>query len=447
MNIENVTEDTKATVNTKIQKLGKCEFDNPSNYQVYTNDSSVVIQQTVYHSAEEMADILKHEPVYFEQAGPREKIFFDPKKVTAGIVTCGGLAPGINDVIRSIVMELHYRYKVPNILGFRYGYLGLTPQSQHPPMQLTADLVANIMQEPGTFLGSSRGSQDVEVMVDTLVNLNVDMLFTIGGDGTQKGAHAIAEEIKNRKLNIAVVGIPKTIDNDINLIRKTFGFSTAFAKAVEAISSAHSEARGALNGIGMVKLMGRHSGFITVNAALASQNVNFVLIPEKDFDLHGKGGFLEVLKKRVKERGHAVILLAEGAGQKFFTDYDKADASGNAKLGNIGLFMKEEINRYFKLEGMKITLKYIDPSYMIRSLVANPEDAVFCGHLGQMAVHAAMSGRTDMLVGNWSDTFTHVPISSAVEKRKVLDTSVSSLWRAVLASTGQPDSMTIERNT
>lgn len=429
-----------------IEKLGKCEFDNPSNYQVYTNDSNVVIQQTVYNSAAEMQDLINHEPVYFEQAGPREKIYFNAEKVTAAIVTCGGLAPGINDVIRAIVMELHYRYRVRKILGFRYGFLGLTSKSNHPPMELSPNLVANIMQEAGTFLGSSRGSQDVEEMVTTLEMLEVDMLFTIGGDGTQKGAHALAVEIKKRGLQIAVVGIPKTIDNDINLIRKTFGFSTAFAKAVESVYSAHSEARGALNGIGLVKLMGRHSGFITVNAALASQHVNFVLIPEKDFDLHGRGGFLEVLKKRIQDRGHAVILLAEGAGQKFFTDNDKSDASGNARLGNIGSFLKEEINRYFKLEGIKITLKYIDPSYNIRSLIANPEDAVFCGHLGQMAVHAAMSGRTDMLVGYWSDSFTHVPIEAAVKERKVLNPDNSSLWRAVLASTGQPDSMTAIRS-
>lgn len=443
----NAEPETKNNTNiNQIEKLGRCEYKNPANYQAYTNDTAVVIQQTIYNSAEEMKDLLANEPIYFEQAGPREKIFFNPKTVVAGIVTCGGLAPGINDVIRAIVMELHYRYQVPKILGFRFGFLGLTKNYQYPPMELTPSMVANIMHEPGTFLGSSRGSQSIEEMVDTLVSLKVNMLFTIGGDGTQKGAHAIAEEIKKRKLQISVVGIPKTIDNDINLIRQTFGFSTAFAKAVEAISSAHAEARGAPSGVGLVKLMGRHSGFITVNAALASKDVNFVLIPEKDFDLHGKGGFLEILKKRVVERGHAVVLLAEGAGQKYFLHSNQADASGNARLGDIGVFLKEEISRYFKLEGVPITLKYIDPSYTIRSLVANPEDAVFCGHLGQMAVHAAMSGRTNMLVGNWSDTFTHVPISAAVKERKVLKPATSSLWRAVLSSTGQPDNMTVKKD-
>lgn len=431
-------------MDTKIENFGECKIESPAGYEYWTQDGSMVLIQTIFETKEALREHLK-DPVFFEQAGPRPNIYFDPSTVTAGIVTCGGLCPGINDVIRALVMELHYRYKVPRILGFPFGYEGLVKQSGHKPIELVPDKVAQIMNQGGSILASSRGSQSVKDMVDTLCLYGVKMLFTIGGDGTLRGAHAITEEIKKRNEDISVIGIPKTIDNDINYVQKTFGFSTAFSKAVEAVNCAHTESIGAPNGIGLVKLMGRHSGFIAVNAALASKNVNFVLIPEKDFDLEGKGAFLETLKNRIKNRGHAVIIVAEGAGQKFFEDKNEKDDSGNKKLADIGVFMKDRINQYFKKEDIKINLKYIDPSYIIRSVPANEEDSVFCGFLAQNAVHAAMSGKTDMVVGIWNNVFTHIPISIAVGERKVLKPGKSALWRALLASTGQPDDMTVDR--
>lgn len=426
---------------TKIENFGECKIQSPAGYDYWTNPSSMVLIQTIFESKEALEDHLR-DPVFFEQAGPREKIYFDPSTVTAGIVTCGGLCPGINDVIRALVMELHYRYKVPRILGFPYGYEGLVKQAGHRPIELVPDKVAQIMTRGGSILSSSRGAQSISDIVDTLCLYGVKMLFTIGGDGTLRGAQAIAEEIKKRNEDISVIGIPKTIDNDINYVQKTFGFSTAFSKAVEAVNCAHTEATGAPNGIGLVKLMGRHSGFIAVNAALASKNVNFVLIPEKDFDLEGEGAFLPRLKERILKRKQAVIIVAEGAGQKFFEDKNERDPSGNKKLNDIGVFLKDKIQDYFKSEGMKINLKYIDPSYIIRSVPANEEDSVFCGFLAQNAVHAAMAGRTNMVVGIWNNVFTHIPISLAVGERKVLQTDRSSLWRALLASTGQPSDMT-----
>jgi len=428
-------------LDTKIENFGECRFPNPAGYEYWTPESSRVLIQTIFETVEALHEHLKN-PIFFEQAGPREKIYYDPKTVTAGIVTCGGLCPGINDVIRALVMELHYRYGVTRILGFPYGYAGLVKQSGYRPIELYPDKVAQIMDQGGSILSSSRGNQREQDMVDTLCLYGVKMLFAIGGDGTLRGAQAIAREIQKRNEDIAVVGIPKTIDNDINYVQKTFGFSTAFSKAVEAVNCAHTEAKGAPNGIGLVKLMGRHSGFIAVNAALASKNVNFVLIPEKDFDLEGEGAFLPVLKERMKRRGHAVIIVAEGAGQKFFEDRNETDASGNKKLYDIGVYMKDRINEYFKKEGMEINLKYIDPSYIIRSVPANEEDSVFCGFLAQNAVHAAMCGKTNMVVGIWNNVFTHIPISLAVAERKVLKPDKSALWRALLASTGQPNDMT-----
>ncbi|MCB1156173.1 MAG: ATP-dependent 6-phosphofructokinase [Leptospiraceae bacterium] len=428
-------------MNTKVETLGECKVPNPANYEFYTKPNAVVLYDTIFESPEEIKTKLGENPPYFEQAGPMEKIFFEPREVVAGIVTCGGLCPGINDVIRSIVMELHYRYKVPRILGFRYGYEGLIKRYNHAPIPLYPETVAEIHRDGGSILSSSRGAQNPAEMVDYLCALGVNVLFCIGGDGTLRGAQAVHEEIKKRGVKISVIGIPKTIDNDINFIHKTFGFSTAFAKAVDAIDCAHVEAKGADNGIGLVKLMGRHSGFIAVNAALAAKVVNFVLIPEHDFDLEGEGAFLETLKDRVQARKHAVIVVAEGAGQKFFEESSEKDPSGNQRLQDIGLFLKKRIVEYFHREGIECTLKYIDPSYIIRSVSANEEDSVFCGFLAQNAVHAGMAGKTGMVVGIWNNVFTNIPINMAVGQRKVLVPERSSLWRAVLGSTGQPNSM------
>jgi len=425
-------------MDTKVETLGERTFLSPAGYDYYTKEGSIVQLQTAFESMEQFKETQGQ--VFFEQSGPMEKIFFDPATVTAGIVTCGGLCPGINDVIRAIFMELHFRYKVPKVLGFRYGYEGLVERFGHKPLELNHEFVTNIHQNGGSILSSSRGNQDAGEMIDTMQKYGVNILFCIGGDGTLRGAQAIEKEVKNRNLKISVIGIPKTIDNDINLVHKTFGFSTAFAKAVDAISSAYVEAKGAPNGIGIVKLMGRHSGFIAANAALASKQVNFVLIPEQDFDLEGKGGFLEAVEERLLRRKSAVIVVAEGAGQKFVESKEK-DASGNQKLGDIGIFLKDTLGKHFKSKNIPVNIKYIDPSYIIRSVPANPEDSIFCGFLAQNAVHAAMAGKTGMVVGTWNNVFTNIPISLAVKERKVLKPDRSYLWRAVLAATGQPNSL------
>ena len=380
-------------------------------------------------------------PVSFEKAGPRETIYFEPAKTKVGIVTCGGLCPGLNNVIRSLVNELYYRYGISRVLGFKYGYEGFISKYNHPVVELTAPMVSEIHLNGGTFLGSSRGEQDVEKIVDTLEIMNINILFCIGGDGTLRGAHDIHKEIEKRKLKIGIAGIPKTIDNDIDLIQKSFGFETAFSIANDIIKNAHNEASGAFNGIALVKLMGRDSGFIAANAALAIQEVNFVLIPEITFDLYGQRGFLRVLKKRLEERQHSVIVVAEGAGQDFFETKGKdKDASGNIKHQDIGVYLKEKISEEFKHKGFPHSIKYIDPSYIIRSSAANANDSKFCNLLAQNAVHAAISGKTDFVVGFWNNQFTLMPIPIVVAKRKKIDVE-SELWWNVLEATGQPISM------
>ncbi len=380
-------------------------------------------------------------PVSFEKAGPRENIYFEPAKTKVGIVTCGGLCPGLNNVIRSLVNELYYRYGISRVLGFKYGFEGFISKYNHPVIELTAPMVSEIHLNGGTFLGSSRGEQDTEKIVDTLEIMNINLLFCIGGDGTLRGAHDIHKEIEKRKLKIGVAGIPKTIDNDIDLIQKSFGFETAFSIANDIIKNAHNEASGAFNGIALVKLMGRDSGFIAASAALAIQEVNFVLIPEISFDLYGQRGFLRVLKKRLEERQHSVIVVAEGAGQEFFETPDKdIDASGNIKHKDIGLYLKEKISEEFKHKGFPHSIKYIDPSYIIRSSPANANDSKFCNLLAQNAVHAALSGKTDFVVGFWNNQFTLMPIPIVVAKRKKIDVE-GELWWNVLEATGQPISM------
>jgi 6-phosphofructokinase 1 len=380
-------------------------------------------------------------PVTFEKAGPRENIYFEPAKTKVGIVTCGGLCPGLNNVIRSLVNELYYRYGISRVLGIQYGYEGLVPAYNHPVLELTTSMVSNIHLTGGTILGSSRGNQDVEKMVDTLEIMNINVLFCIGGDGTLRGAHAIHKEIEKRKLKICIAGIPKTIDNDIDLIQKSFGFETAFSIANDIIMCAHNEAYGAFNGIGLVKLMGRDSGFIAASAALSIQEVNFVLIPEISFDLYGQRGFLRVLKKRLEERHHAVIVVAEGAGQEFFeSTKDDKDASGNIKHKDIGIYLKDKISEEYTNKGFSHSIKYIDPSYIIRSSPANANDSKFCNLLAQNAVHAALAGKTDFVVGFWNNQFTLMPIQMVIAKRKKIDVE-GELWWNVLEATGQPISM------
>ncbi len=373
----------------------------------------------------------------FELAGPRRRIYFDPSKLKCALVTCGGLCPGLNDIIRAVVLELYYGYGVRNIYGIRYGLRGFIPKYGHEVMDLCPDVVTDILEMGGSILSSSRGPQPIPEIVDALERMDIGLLFMIGGDGTLQAANLIADEILSRGLHISVVGIPKTIDNDIYMVSRSFGFDSAVAVATEAIISAHNEAQGYPNGIGLIKLMGRHSGFIAATAALAQQNVNFVLIPEIDFDLDGPRGLLKTLEDRLKARHHAVIVVAEGAGQKFFdTAHPQYDPSGNVKLGDIGLLLKEKILAYFKERDIEISLKYIDPSYIIRSLPACAKDHVFCSFLGRDAVHAGMTGRTKLLVGYWNEQFVHVPMSLPAGRRKQVDPG-GKLWQNVIQATGQ----------
>lgn len=431
------------SVDFTISRLGNATIKSPmplsnkaGDYLAdYVSDDEYIINQV---DARPGTTVTYTREMLVEKAGPRQCIYFDPSKVHAAIVTCGGLCPGLNNVIRAIVMSLWYIYGVRRISGIRNGYRGFLPEYQLPVVDLNPDVVVDIHKHGGTILGSSRGGGDrISEIVDCLERMNVSILFTIGGDGTQKGSLRIAEEIEKRGLRIAIVGIPKTIDNDLSFIQKSFGFETAVSKAVEAVRGAHVEAKGAINGVGIVKLMGRESGFIAAHTAIATNDVNFVLVPEVPFDLGGKEGLLMHLKDRLVRRKHAVIIVAEGAGQDLLPQIEGKDASGNAILSDIGLFIKEKVASFFKSIDCEVNIRYIDPSYIIRSTPADPGDSIYCTRLGNYAVHAAMAGKTKMLVSLINNTFVHVPIALAVGKRNTIDPE-GALWRDIIQATGQP---------
>jgi 6-phosphofructokinase 1 len=430
-------------IDTTIPTLGPLKVPSPIKrgeknelIQSFVNDTDKVLMNV---DLNQITDRIKNGQslTAFELAGPRKELYFDPSKLRCGLVTCGGLCPGLNDIIRAIVLELFYGYGVKNIFGFKYGLQGFIPKYMHDIVDLKPEIVANIHEMGGSILGSSRGPQPIEEIVDSIERMNIGVLFMIGGDGTLMAATKIADAITERGLKISVVGIPKTIDNDIYLVSRSFGFDTAVDVATQAIRSAHNESEAYPNGIGLIKLMGRYSGFIAATATLAQQDVNFVLIPEVDFDLEGQNGFLAALEKRLKQRRHAVIVVAEGAGQKFFENTTtERDESGNIRLKDIGFFLKNSILSYFDEKQIDVSLKYIDPSYMIRSLPANANDNVFCSFLGRDAVHAGMAGKTKLLVGRWNNHFVHIPMSASAGKRKKIDPR-GKLWLGVLGATGQ----------
>ncbi|GAB7193259.1 ATP-dependent 6-phosphofructokinase [Kineococcus sp. NUM-3379] len=427
-----------------VETLGPCTVDSPlaprlnarrtTHHYVQPTDR-VLFDDTL--SKIERRDRPVSELPAMEPCGPRDRIFFDPSKTRVGIVTCGGLCPGINNVIRGLVTELQKHYGVRRIYGFRNGYQGFVPRYGHDVVDLSVDVVDGIDGEGGTILGTSRGEQDCAEIADCLERMGISILFVIGGDGTMRGAQKISAELRERGQKTAVVCIPKTIDNDIPFIDQSFGFQSAFSEATRSIRSAKVEARTAPNGVSVVKLMGRHSGFIACYAALAQNDADYVLIPEIPFQLEGPHGFLADLRSRVKEQGHAVVVVAEGAGQELFEADEARDASGNKKLKDVGKLLRDRLIEDFAEHGMEINMRYIDPSYVIRSVPANPYDSVYCTRLAHAAVHAAMAGRTNMVVGRWRRRFVHIPINLAVSSRNQVDPN-GDLWWSVLEATGQP---------
>lgn len=422
--------------NVVVASLGPCRFPSPlrpARDGGFVSDDTRILAQLEVHGATP-----PDTSVSLEKAGPRARLFFEPAATTAAIVTCGGLCPGLNNVIRSATLELTFNYGVPRVLGIRNGYRGLNPQLGDTPVLLTPEGVERTHYLGGSVLGTSRGPQPVTAMVDFLEQQQIDILFCVGGDGTQRGAGDIHAEVQRRGLAKAIVGIPKTIDNDIAYVSSTFGYATALEQAEQVLRAAHTEAHSVVNGIGLVRLMGRDAGFVAAGAALVSQEANFVLVPEVPFPLEGEQGFLAALERRILHRAHALIVVAEGAGQHLFAERARpTDASGNPLHEDIGLFLRDRILEHFASRKIPVTLKYLDPSYLIRGVPANAWDMFLSDQMARYAVHAAMSGKTDVLIGTWHSHFVHLPIRTIVGQKKHLNRD-DMLWTGVLATTGQP---------
>ncbi|KAE8056841.1 hypothetical protein FH972_013577 [Carpinus fangiana] len=370
---------------------------------------------------------------------PALPVYFKSDEVRACIVTCGGLCPGINTVIREIVCGLNYMYGVEDILGIQGGYRGFYSKNT---IKLTPKVVNDIHKRGGTFLRTSRGGHDTSKIVDNIQDRGINQVYIIGGDGTQKGAALISKEVEKRGLQVSVAGIPKTIDNDIAVIDKSFGFDTAVEEAQRAINAAHVEVESVENGVGIVKLMGRYSGFIAMYATLASRDVDCCLIPESPFYLEGRGGLFEFVEERLKENGHMVIVLAEGAGQDYVSQdlhpADEKDASGNRLLLDVGLWLSHKIKEHFTdVKKMAINMKYIDPTYMIRAIPSNASDNVYCTLLAHSAVHGAMAGYTGFTVGPVNSRHAYIPISHVTETQNTVKLT-DRMWARLLASTNQP---------
>ncbi len=420
-----------------VRTLGECKIPSPVKHAEFIEDGERILSTENEQLALDIQGKIGHLPG-FERAGAHRKIFHDPSWTRVGIVTAGGLCPGLNNVIKGLVEILTYDYGVKNIFGIRYGYAGLNPEFGYQPMMLNPDVVDTIHELGGTILGSSRGQQPTEIIVDTLVRMNINVLFCVGGDGSLRCARDVADECIKRNLNISVVGIPKTIDNDLQFVGRSFGFETAVAEAADVIRNAHVEAKGTAGGIGLVKVMGRDSGFIAAYASLANPVVNFCLIPENPFRLDGPNGLFAALEKRFRQgKTHTVIVVAEGAGQEMFKDVpDVRDASGNILKKDIGEYLKRAIECHMKSRKIKSSVKYFDPSYIIRSCAARGTDAIRCYMLARNAVHAAMAGRTSCVVGNLGESYALVPIKLATIERQTVNLK-GDLWRGVLDATGQ----------
>jgi 6-phosphofructokinase 1 len=381
----------------------------------------------------------------YVRAGPRESLYFEPTNVKAAVVTCGGLCPGLNNVIRDITLSLWNLYGVREIYGIRMGFAGFynwtSMDQKEAPIMLTPQSVENIHHSGGTILGANRGGFDLDKILTFLTDRNISQLYVIGGDGTHRAANKIAVECRARSLRIVVAGVPKTIDNDVDLLDRSFGFNTAVEEAQRAIRSAKTEAKCVPNGIGVVKLMGRSAGFIAAHATLSSGDVNLCLVPEVPIELKGALSCLTHLERVIEEKGHAVVVVAEGAGEELLGSSAIVDAGGNKKLPPIGEFMKSQIQQHFAHAGKECTVKYIDPSYMIRSVPANAADSLYCMLLAQNAVHGAMAGYTGFTVGLSANRVVYFPITAITQNSPRCMDPFGRTWERVLCMTRQPNTV------
>ncbi|KAF5742823.1 ATP-dependent 6-phosphofructokinase 2 [Tripterygium wilfordii] len=405
----------------------------------YVSPTDVVLGQVAHDLSGKFSSPTP--PLAYHRAGPRKDIFFEPQNTRAAIITCGGLCPGMNTVIRELVVGLWELYGVRKIYGVVAGYRGFYSME---PIELNPKLVHNWHKRGGTALETSRGGFDLDKIVDSIEHHEFNQVYIIGGDGTMRGVVKIFNEILRRRLKVGVVGIPKTVDNDVGIIDRSFGFQTAVEMAQQAISAAHVEAESAVNGIGLVKLMGRSTGHIALHAILSSRDVDCCLIPEDKFYLEGKGGLFEFLEQRLKENGHAVLVVSEGAGQDMIPRSDaqkeERDESGNLVFLDVGPWLKSELKNWWARDHPNelFTVKYIDPTYMIRAVPANATDNLYCTLLAHSAIHGVMAGYTGFVAGPINGIYAYIPVEEVAKSKNEVNTK-DHKWAWVRSVTNQPD--------
>ncbi|KAK8793513.1 hypothetical protein WA158_004872 [Blastocystis sp. Blastoise] len=380
----------------------------------------------------------------YVRGGPRSKLWFNPKKSNAVIVTCGGLCPGLNNVIREVTCSLIENYGVEHVYGIYEGYSGFEKALSDPSymVDLTLQFIATIHHEGGSILKSSRGGFNADKIIEWCLKYNVNMIYVIGGDGTHRGATVLFEEIEKRNLNIAVAGIPKTIDNDIAMVDRSFGFDTAVQESLHAIHSAWVEATCAPNGIGLVKLMGRDAGFIAAFATISSHDVDLCLIPEVpvvfDDPEFPEYSIIPYIESILKLKKHCVIVVSEGV-QIQGVQGSGTDESGNKRYADVGKFLKDYLTSTFAERGNPVSVKYIDPSYMIRTTPANAFDSQQCLILAENVVHGVMAGYTGFTVGLCNNRTVYIPIEMLTDNSPRYLYPFGRTYERVVNITNQPD--------
>lgn len=384
-----------------------------------------------------------YEKQFFIKAGPRSQLQIDPNKTVAAIATCGGLCPGLNVCIYQIYRTLKYVYGVQTIYGVFDGYRGFTDDSTW--IELDDQILRNKFNEPGTFLRSSRGKQDMTLIVSNLKKKSVNSVFIIGGEGSHKGALALQSEAINQQAEISVAAIPKTIDNDIPIIDQSFGHATSIDVVVKSLKGAYAEANSIDPCLGIVKNMGRDTGHITVNSALAFGKTDLILIPEAGYNLKGENGVLAFVCQLLKEKRHVVILVSEGASASMKDaelENEGKDKSGNTKFGDIGLHLKSEIGKYCKENGgeslEELNIKYIDPSYLQRSCEPNSFDRTMCLNISRDSVHGVMAGYSSFSTAIVAGRTVYLPLTSICSKNREYVDLLGERYQSVLQMTRQP---------
>ena len=440
---------------TKVELLGPLTVPNPASEESVGLYRTPEARKTVTADMDVIAQFqARAQPVpAFLEAGPRRMLFHEPQSVRAVVVTSGGLAPGLNCVVHGIVTRHWNTYGVNaarrgGIFGIYDGFVGLYNKPlDKTPASLRPEITEPWLDRGGSMLGARRfHEQELGELADQITaNLalnDINILYVIGGDGSLKVAHEIAQRAKAR--NISVVGIPKTMDNDVLWVWQSFGFNTAVQKAAEVVNTMHAEAESTRR-VGLIELFGAESGFVAANATLASGHVDLVLVPEIFLALCPQqceallDRFIEYLSQTVrsKERAHAIVVLAEGVGELFKQRQVKLGGqpvSGKNFAGELRDFLQGGLKDPL---GRVVDVFVNQPRHNIRAVPANAYDQIYCARLGALAVDNALAGYTDVMVSQWLTEYVLVPLELVALGKKSIPPG-GMFWKQVVSSTGQP---------